>query len=49
MSERHCVREREIDFERLVGQNLWRVEFLVKQVGEFASFGEVHPETVPCG
>ena len=39
MSEPHCVRERESDFERLVGQNLWRLESLVKQVGYFASSG----------
>ena len=30
MSVPHCVRERESDFERLVGQNLWRVESLVR-------------------
>ena len=31
------AREREHGFERLVGQNLWRLESFVKQVGEFAS------------
>ena len=30
-----------------MGQNLWRLESLVKQVGEFASSRRV--ETVPCG
>ena len=39
--------ERETDFERLVGQDLWRVESLVKQVGEFVSYGKA--EIVPCG
>ena len=47
MSEPHCVTERESDFERLVGQNLWRLESLVKQVGDFASSGKA--DTVPCG
>ena len=47
MSKPHCVRERETDFERLVGQNLWRLESLVKQVGDVASSGKVG--TVPCG
>ena len=47
VSEPHCVRERESDFERLVGQNLWRLEFLVKQVGDFASSGKV--DEVPRG
>ena len=42
VSEPHCVRERETDFERLVGQNLWMFEFLVKQVGEFASSRSRH-------
>ena len=41
------MRERESDFGRLVGQSLWRLESLVKQVGEFASSGKL--ETVPCG
>ena len=36
VSEPHCERERESDFERLVGQNLWRLESLVKQVGDFS-------------
>ena len=39
-SEPHCERERASDFERHVGQNLWRVESLVKQVGDFASSGK---------
>ena len=47
VSEPRCVRERETDFELLVGQNFWRLESLVKQVGEFTSSGRV--ETVPCG
>ena len=47
VSEPHCVRERESDFERLVGQNLWRLESLVKQVGYFASSGRDDP--VLCG
>ena len=47
MSGPHCARERESDFERLVGQNLWRLDSLVKQVGDFASSGKVG--TVPCG
>ena len=47
MSEPHFVRERESKIERLVGQNLWRLESLVKQVGEFATSGKV--ETVLCG
>ena len=46
-SEPHCVRERASDFERLVGQNLWRLESLVKQVEDFASSGKA--DTVPCG
>ena len=46
-SKPHCVREGETDVERLVGQNLWRLESLVKQVGEFAPSRRV--ETVPCG
>ena len=33
VSEPHCEKERESDFERLVGQNFWRLESLVKQVG----------------
>ena len=37
MSEPPCAREREHGFERPVGQNLWRLESFVKQVGEFAS------------
>ena len=47
VSEPYCVRERESDFERLVGQNLWRLESLVKQVGDFASSGKT--DTVPYG
>ena len=47
VSEPHCVRERDSDFERLVGQNFWRPEPLVKQVGDFASPGKA--DTVPCG
>ena len=43
----HRVRERESDFERLVRQNLWRLESRVKQVGDFASSGNT--DTVPCG
>ena len=45
--EPHCVRERKSDFERLVGQNLWRLESLVKHVGDFASSGQV--DIVPFG
>ena len=45
VSEPHCVRERESDFERLVGQNLWGLESLVKQVGDCASSGKA--DTVP--
>ena len=41
------MRERESDFERLVGQNLWTLESFVEHVGDFASSGKV--ETVPCG
>ena len=41
------MREQESDFERLVGQNLWRLESLVKQVGDFASSGKA--DAVPCG
>ena len=40
VSEPYCERERESDFERLVGQNLWRLESFVKQVGDFASSGK---------
>ena len=47
VSEVHCVRKRESDFERLVGQNVWRLESLVKQVEGFASSGRA--DTVPCG
>ena len=47
MSEPHCVRERASDFIRLVGQNLWKLEALLKQDGDFASSGKV--DTVPCG
>ena len=36
----HSEKERESDLEQLVGQDLWRVESLVKQVGEFASSGK---------
>ena len=49
VSELHCVRERETGLERLVGQNRWRIESFVKEVGEFASSGKVHPEIVLCG
>ena len=37
------MKEREIDFERLVVQNLRRLESFVKQVGSR------NVETVPCG
>ena len=37
VSEPRCAREREHRFERPVGQNLWRLESFVKQVGELAS------------
>ena len=40
MSEPHGARERESDFERLVGRNLWRRGSFVKQVGDFASSGK---------
>ena len=43
VSEPHCVRERQTDCGRLVGQNLWRLESPLKQVGEFASSRKVHP------
>ena len=41
------MRDRETDFERLVGQNLSGLESLIKQVGEFVSSRKV--ETVPFG
>ena len=41
------MRKRESDFERLVGQNLWRLESLVKQVEGFAS--SARDDTVLCG
>ena len=44
MSEPHRERERESDFERLVGQNLWRHESSVKQVRDFASSGKADIE-----
>ena len=47
MSEPHCVRERDSDFERVVGQNLSSLGSLVKQVGDFASSGKA--DAVPCG
>ena len=47
VSEPHCVKERESDSEPFVGQNIWRLESLVKQVGDFASSGKV--DTVTCG
>ena len=47
VSEPHCVREQASDFERLIGQSLWRLESLVKRVGDFASSGKV--DTVRCG
>ena len=47
MSEPHCARERESDFERLVGQNLWRPESLVKQVGYFASSEKADAGVLP--
>ena len=34
---RHFLTRRETDFERLVGQDLWRLESVIKQVREFAS------------
>ena len=36
VSEPHCERQRVSDFERLFGQNLWRLESFVEQVGDFA-------------
>ena len=39
MSEPHCERERASDFEGHVGQNLWRLESFVEQVGDFAFSG----------
>ena len=41
------MRERESHFERLVGQNLWRLESFVKHVGDFASSGKI--DAVSCG
>ena len=38
VAEPHCVRERESDVERLVGQNLWRLETLVRPVGDLGSW-----------
>ena len=43
----HCVREGESFFERLVGQNLWRLESLVERVGVFASSGKA--DALHCG
>ena len=47
VSEPRCAREREHGFERLVGQNLWRLAVL-RQTGRRVCFVQ-KAETVPCG